>query len=367
MSLNIGIIGLPNVGKSTVFNALTDAQNAEVANYPFCTIQPNKAIVPVPDPRLDKLHELVGVKDKINATIEFVDIAGLVKGASHGEGLGNQFLGNIRDADAIIHVVRCFDDPNVVHITAQPEPRSDIEIVSLELILADLQQLDNKMERLERQVKGDRKVYGPLLDLALALQKHLQQGHPVRIYPGSASDVFKGFNREMRFLTAKPVIYVANVDEAALTEGNAYLDEVAVVAAQEGAEVITLCAKLEEELVDLSEEETAEYLLLAGVEESGLAQLIRKSYRLLNLISFFSMNQKEVRAWTIHDGWTAPQAAGVIHTDFEKGFIRAEVLAFDVFARYGSSGAAKAAGTLRIEGKEYIVKDGDVIYFRFNL
>lgn len=367
MSLNIGIIGLPNVGKSTVFNALTDAQNAEVANYPFCTIQPNKAIVPVPDQRLDKLHELVGVKDKINATIEFVDIAGLVKGASHGEGLGNQFLGNIRDADAIIHVVRCFDDPNVVHITAQPEPRSDIEIVSMELILADLQQLENKIERLERQVKGDKKVYGPLLDLALALQEHLQQGHPVRIYPGCTSDVFKGFNREMRFLTAKPVIYVANVDEAALTEGNAYLDEVAVVAAQEGAEVITLCAKLEEELVDLSEEETIEYLLLAGVEESGLAQLIRKSYRLLNLISFFSMNQKEVRAWTIHDGWTAPQAAGVIHTDFEKGFIRAEVLAFDVFARYGSSGAAKAAGALRIEGKEYIVKDGDVIYFRFNL
>ncbi len=367
MSLNIGIIGLPNVGKSTVFNALTDAQNAEVANYPFCTIQPNKAIVPVPDARLDKLHELVGVKDKINATIEFVDIAGLVKGASHGEGLGNQFLGNIRDADAIIHVVRCFDDPNVVHITAQPEPRIDIEIVSTELILADLQQLENKIERLERQIKGDKKVYGPLLDLALALQQHLEQGHPVRTYSGCASDLFKGFNREMRFLTAKPVIYVANVDEAALTKSNTYLDEVRAVAAQEGAEVITLCAKLEEELVDLSEEETAEYLLLAGVKESGLAQLIRKSYRLLNLISYFSMNQKEVRAWTIHDGWTAPQAAGVIHTDFEKGFIRAEVLAFDVFARYGSSGAAKAAGALRIEGKEYIVKDGDVIYFRFNL
>ncbi len=367
MSLNIGIIGLPNVGKSTVFNALTDAQNAEVANYPFCTIQPNKAIVPVPDTRLDKLHELVGVKNKINATIEFVDIAGLVKGASHGEGLGNQFLGNIRDADAIIHVVRCFDDPNVVHITAQPDPRVDIEIVSTELILADLQQLENKIERLERQIKGDRKVYGPLLDLALALREQLEQGYPVRTYSGSAADVFKGFNREMRFLTAKPVIYVANVDEAALTEGNDYLDEVSVVAEQEGAEVITLCAKLEEELVDLSEEETAEYLLLAGVAESGLAQLIRKSYRLLNLISFFSMNEKEVRAWTIHDGWTAPQAAGVIHTDFEKGFIRAEVLAYNVFVQYGSSGAAKAAGALRIEGKEYIVKDGDVIYFRFNL
>jgi GTP-binding protein YchF len=367
MSLNIGIIGLPNVGKSTVFNALTEAQNAEVANYPFCTIQPNKAIVPVPDARLDHLYELVGVPDKINATIEFVDIAGLVKGASQGEGLGNQFLGNIRDADAIVHVVRCFDNPNVVHISAQPDPRVDIEIVGMELILADLQQLENKIERLERQIKGDRNVYGPILELALALQEHLEQGYPVHTYSERDSNVFESFNRDMRFLTAKPVIYVANVDEAALSEGNAYLEEVHAVAGEEGAEVIILCASLEEELIDLSEEETIEYLLLSGVEESGLAQLIRKSYRLLNLISFFSMNENEVRAWTIQDGWTAPQAAGVIHTDFEKGFIRAEVLGYETFAQHGSSGAAKAAGVLRIEGKEYIVEDGDVIYFRFNL
>jgi len=367
MSLSIGIIGLPNVGKSTVFNALTEAQNAEVANYPFCTIQPNKAIVPVPDKRLDHLHELAGVPDKIYATIEFLDIAGLVKGASLGEGLGNQFLGNIRDADAIIHVVRCFDDPNVVHISAQPEPRVDIEIVSTELILADLQQLESKLERLERQIKGDRTVYGPILELATALRDHLERGNPVQSYPGRESDVFLNFDREMRFLTAKPVIYVANVDEEALSEGNAYLEEVRAVAAELGAEMITLCAELEQELVDLTDEEKQEYLLLSGVEERGLAQLIRKSYRLLNLISFFSMNENEVRAWTITDGWTAPQAAGTIHTDFEKGFIRAEVLGYETFAKHGSSGAARAAGALRIEGKEYIVEDGDVIYFRFNL
>jgi GTP-binding protein YchF len=367
MSLSIGIIGLPNVGKSTTFNALTEAQNAEVANYPFCTIQPNKAIVPIPDARLDRLHELIGVPAKIYATIEFVDIAGLVKGASQGEGLGNQFLGNIRDANAIVHVVRCFDNPNVVHISAQPEPQADIEIVSTELILADLQQLENKIERLERQIKGDKKVYGPILDLAVALRDHLERGNPVQTYSKRDSDVFESFNREMRFLTAKPVIYVANVDEAALSAGNAYVEDVRAVAAEQGAEVITLCAGLEEELVDLTEEEKFEYLLLSGVEESGLAQLIRKSYRLLNLISFFSMNEKEVRAWTIQDGWTAPQAAGVIHTDFEKGFIRAEVLGYETFVRHGSSGAAKAAGALRIEGKEYVVEDGDVIYFRFNL
>ncbi len=367
MSLSIGIIGLPNVGKSTVFNALTETQHAEVANYPFCTIQPNKAIVPVPDGRLDKLHELVGVADKIYATIDFVDIAGLVKGASQGEGLGNQFLGNIRDADAIVHVVRCFDDPNVVHISAQPEPRVDIDIVATELILADLQQLENKIERLERQIKGDRKVYGPLLDLSRTLQDHLQSGEPVQSFAGQESEVFIRFNKEMRFLTAKPVIFVANVDEEALTAGNAYLAEVCAVAAEQSAEVITLCASLEQELVDLPQDEKEEYLLISGVEEIGLAQLIRKSYHLLSLISFFSMNENEVRAWTIREGWTAPQAAGVIHTDFEKGFIRAEVLSFAAFAQHGSSTAAKAAGVLRIEGKEYIVEDGDVIYFRFNV
>ena len=367
MSLSIGIIGLPNVGKSTAFNALTETQNAEVANYPFCTIKPNKAIVPVPDARLDKLHKLAGVPEKIYATIQFVDIAGLVKGASQGEGLGNQFLSNIRDADAIIHVVRCFDDPNVVHISAQPEPGIDVEIVSTELILADLQQLEQKIERLQRQVKGDRKIYGPILELALALQDFLERGNLVHTYPEQDGEVFAQFNREMRFLTAKPVIYVANVDEASLTGDNTYVEQLRLLAVEQGAEVIKLCAKLEQELVDLSEEETQEYLLLSGVEESGLQQLIRKSYRLLNLISFFSMNDNEVRAWTIHEGWKAPQAAGVIHTDFEQGFIKAEVLSYESFVMHGSPVAAKAAGALRIEGRDYVVTDGDVIYFRFNV
>lgn len=367
MTLSIGIIGLPNVGKSTTFNALTAAQNAEVANYPFCTISPNKAIVPIPDKRLDHLHELAGVPNKIYATIEFVDIAGLVEGASRGEGLGNQFLGNIRDADAIIHVVRCFDDPNVVHINPQPQPRSDIEIVATELILADLQQLENKIEKLERQIKGDRKIYGPILDLALTLRAHLESGRPIKTYPHQANEVFQKFNKEMRFLTAKPVIFAANVDEDALAEDNDYVQEVNEVAAEQGAQVIRLCSKLEEELVDLPADEQEEYLLLAGIEERGLDQLIQKSTELLNLISFFTMNEKEVRAWTIPKGWKAPQAAGVIHTDFEKGFIRAEVLNYADFARYGSSAAARAAGALRIEGRDYVVEDGDVIYFRFNV
>mgnify|MGYP001822686530 CR=1 FL=1 len=367
MALSIGIMGLPNVGKSTVFNALTAAQNAEVANYPFCTIQPNKAIVPVPDARLDKLHQLVGVPEKIYATIEFVDIAGLVKGASKGEGLGNQFLGNIRDADALVHVIRCFDDPNVVHVSGQLEPRVDMEIVAMELILADLQQLDNKIERLKRQIKGDKKIYGPMLDLALILKDHLEREEPIKAYPDKNSEVFVNFNKEMRFLTAKPVIYLANVDEMALSKGNDCLTEVRAVAAEEGAEVITICASLEQELVDLPEEEKQEYLLLSGVAKNGLDQLIGKSYRLLNLISYFTMNENEVRSWTIPDGWTAPQAAGVIHTDFQKGFIRAEVISYEAFVRHGSITAARSTGALRIEGKDYVVKDGEVIYFRFNL
>jgi GTP-binding protein YchF len=366
MALNIGIIGLPNVGKSTTFNALTRAQNAEVANYPFCTIQPNKAIVAVPDARLDRLFELTGVPDKIYATIEFSDIAGLVKGASHGEGLGNQFLGNIRDADAIVHVVRCFEDPNVVHIRAKPEPREDIEIVNLELGLADLQQLEGKIERLESQVKGDRKTYGPILELANRLKNHLESGRMIAAYPDQ-DQTFINFNKEMRFLTAKPVIYAVNVDEESLANGSACIEEVQQIAAEQNAEVIVLSAEMEAELIGLSDEERQEYLDLVGVEESGLDQLISKSYGLLDLISYFTMNKNEVRAWTIHDGWTAPRAAGVIHTDFEKGFIRAEVVDFDTFANYGGTAEARAAGQLRVEGKEYVVQDGDVIYFRFNV
>jgi hypothetical protein len=337
-----------------------------VANYPFCTIEPNKAIVPLPDPRVDKLAELAGGRRTIYATVEFVDIAGLVEGASRGEGLGNQFLANIRDTEAIVHVVRCFEDENVVHVRPKPDPRADIETVNLELILADLQQLERKIERLSRQVKGDKKVQ-PVLDLAVTLQRHLNAGQPISLFPGQESDLFQSLNRDMRFLTAKPVIYVANVDDSDLAEDNQYVQAVRAVAAEQQAEVVKLSARFEEELVDMTDEERQEFLELAGVEESGLEKVIRRSFEVLGLITFFTMNEEQVRAWTIPQGSTAPQAAGVIHTDFERGFIRAEVIPYETFVQYGSSAAAKAAGAMQLEGKEYVVQDGDVIYFRFNV
>lgn len=367
MALTIGLVGLPNVGKSTTFNALTRAQNAQVANYPFCTIEPNRAIVPLPDERLHTLQRLLHVPEAIPATIEFVDIAGLVRGASHGEGLGNQFLGQIRNADAILHVVRCFDDPNVVHISEKPSPRDDVEIVQTELLLADLQQLERKLEKLERQVKADRRTFGPQLDMAQALAAHLEAGRPIARFEGQDEEAFQGLAQEMRFLSAKPVIYVANVDEASLELGNIYLQELEVLAAEEGITVVTLCARLEEELAGLDEAEQRDYLALAGVDESGLDQIIRRGYELLNLISYFTFNEREVRAWTIEKGWTAPHAAGVIHTDFERGFIRAEVIPYETFVAYGSSTAVRAAGKMQVEGRDYVVQDGDVIYFRFNV
>ncbi|MCA9935398.1 MAG: redox-regulated ATPase YchF [Ardenticatenaceae bacterium] len=366
MSLNIGIVGLPNVGKSTTFNALTKEQNAQVANYPFCTIQPNKAIVPVPDGRIHQLAHMVEVERAIPATIEFMDIAGLVKGASQGEGLGNQFLGNIRDADALIHVVRCFDDPNVVHVSPNPDPRADIEIINTELALADLQQLERKIEKLESQAKGDKKLR-PVLEMARALQDYLGAGLPAPQFEQWADPMCQALNQEMRFLTAKPVIYAANVDEAGLETDNGYVQAARAVAAEQGAQIIKLCARLEEEMAGLTDEERHEYLALSGVAESGLEKIIRTGYGLLGLISYFTFNAEEVRAWTIRAGWTAPQAAGVIHTDFEKGFIRAEVVPFAVFAEYGGWTAVKSAGLLHIEGREYVVQDGDVIYFRFNV
>lgn len=366
MALSIGIIGLPNVGKSTVFNALTGAQNAQVANYPFCTIQPNRAIIQVPDVRVEKLVELVQVPNTIHATIEFVDIAGLVKGASTGEGLGNQFLGNIRDTSAIVHVVRCFDDPNVVHVSGALDPRTDIEIINLELVLADLEQLERKIERLNSQVKGDKKIR-PVLELAESLQSYLQSGRPVSLYSHQENELFIELDQEMRFLTSKPVIFAVNVDETGLAEENECVQVVREVAAGQGAQVVILCAKLEEEMVDMTEDEQREFLELAGAKESGLEQVVRKGFDALELISFFTKNEKEVRAWNIPRGMTAPKAAGVIHTDFEKGFIRAEVVPFDTFAKYGSDAAVKAEGLMHLEGKEYVVQDGDVIYFRFNV
>lgn len=366
MALSIGIIGLPNVGKSTVFNALTGAQNAQVANYPFCTIKPNRAVVQVPDGRVEKLIELVEVPNAIHTTIEFLDIAGLVKGASAGEGLGNQFLGNIRDTSAIVHVVRCFDDPNVVHVSGALDPRGDIEIVNLELVLADLQQLERKIERLSTQAKSDKNIR-PLLGLAESLKAHLQSGRPAALFPDQDNELFMTLRQEMRFLTSKPVIFAVNVDETGLAEGNDCVGRVREVAAEVGAQVVVLCAKLEEEMVDMSEAEQREFLELAGAEESGLEQVIRKGFEALGLISFFTKNENEVRAWNIPRGTTAPKAAGVIHTDFETGFIRAEVVPFDTFARYGSDTAVKAEGLMRLEGKDYVVQDGDVIYFRFNV
>ena len=366
MALSIGIVGLPNVGKSTTFNALTKAQNAQAANYPFCTIEPNKAVVAVPDPRVDKLAVLAKSEKIIYATVEFVDIAGLVKGASQGEGLGNQFLANIRETAAIVHVVRCFDDENVIHVSGDISPRDDIDVINLELILADLQQIDTKLSKLERQAKHDKALQAQA-ELAVQLKALLEQGKPIIAYSDITSETFQALNREMRFLTAKPIIYVANVNEDDLLEDNAYVQTVRAIAAEQGAEVVKLCARLEEEMAGLSDEERAEFLHSLGVEESGLEQVIHKGYKALGLISYFTAGPKEVRAWTVPIGAKAPQAAGVIHGDFERGFIRAETIAYDAYVRLGSEAAVKAAGEMRVEGKEYVVQDGDVMHFRFNV
>ena len=308
MPLSIGIVGLPNVGKSTTFNALTKAQNAAAANYPFCTIEPNKAIVTVPDPRVDKLTELAKPEKTIYATVEFVDIAGLVKGASQGEGLGNQFLANIRDTSAIVHVVRCFDDENVIHVANAIDPLSDIDVINLELILADLQQLENKAEKLKRQANHDKTLAAQAV-LAGELKALLERGLPVLAWPDRNSDTFREFNQEMRFLTAKPIIYVANVDEAHLAEDNDYVRTVRKIAAEQNAEVVKLCAKLEEEMAGLTDAERDEFLHSMDVAEGGLDQVIHKGYQLLGLMSYFTAGPKEVRAWTIPIGWRAGSSA----------------------------------------------------------
>ena len=366
MALGIGIVGLPNVGKSTAFNALTKEQLALAANYPFATIEPNRAVVAVPDPRVDKLAALVKPEKTIHTTVEFIDIAGLVKGASQGEGLGNQFLANIRETAAIVHIVRCFDDDNVVHVSAHPDPRSDIEVINTELMLADLQQLERKIEKLAREVKGDRRL-AHVQEVALALQEQLGRGVPVAAYPDTESEAFHALNKEMRFLTGKKVIYVANVDEDDLATDNAYVEVVRAMAAEQNAEFVKLCAKLEQDMAGLSDEERHEYLAALGVSETGLEQVIHKGYHALGLISFFTTGPKEVRAWTVHRGAKAPEAAGVVHTDFERGFIRAEVISYDTYIRLGTETAVKAAGEMRVEGRDYVVQDGDVMHFRFNV
>ncbi len=366
MGLSVGIVGLPNVGKSTTFNALTKAQNAEAQNYPFCTIEPNKAVVPVPDPRLGELAKIVNPERVLHSTIDFVDIAGLVRGASKGEGLGNQFLSNIRETDMILHMVRCFDDGNVTHVEGSVDPIRDIEIIESELIFADIQQLEKKIERLKKQLKADKKA-APLLAVAEELKAHLEELKPVRTFEKYDDEHFQALNKELRFLSAKPVIFGANVDEDGMLEDNDYVKAVKKYAQEVGADVIKLCAKLEEELVGLDDEEAKELLNEMGVEESGLDKIIRTAFERLGLISYFTAGVKEVRSWTIKKGWTAPKAAGVIHNDFEKGFIRAEVIAYEDFIKYGGEQGAKEAGKMRLEGKDYIVQDGDVMHFRFNV
>jgi GTP-binding protein YchF len=366
MGLGVGIVGLPNVGKSTTFNALTKAQNAEAQNYPFCTIEPNKAIVPVPDKRLDELAKIV-IPNKIQySTIDFVDIAGLVRGASKGEGLGNQFLSNIREVEVILHMVRCFEDGNVTHVEGDVDPIRDIEIIETELIYADITQCEKKIEKLKKQSKGSKEA-AAMLVVAEALMKHLEELQPVKTFEDKENELFLQMDKELRFLSNKDVIYGANMDEDSLMDGtNEYVERLKEHAASVNADVITLCAKIEEELVGMDDDEAKELLTDLGVEESGLEQIIHKAFDKLGLQSYFTAGKIEVRAWTIRKNTKAPQAAAVIHNDFEKGFIKAEVISYNDFVTLGGEAKCKEAGKLRLEGKDYIVQDGDVMHFRFN-
>lgn len=366
MGLSVGIVGLPNVGKSSTFNALTKTQNAESANYPFCTIEPNKAIVNVPDRRLDALAQIVNPERILHSVVEFVDIAGLIKGASKGEGLGNQFLANIKECEVILQVVRCFEDDNITHVNDKIDPLNDIETIELELILADIATLDKRIDRLQKALKSSKDAKN-LLECALNLKTHLEELKPAKTFPLNTSEAFLELDKELRFLSHKKMIYVANVGEEDLNNLNEHAKKVKDYAKDQNSEFVALCAKLEEEMVSMSGDEVKEFLQSLGVEESGLEKTIRLSFKELGLINYFTAGVKEVRSWTIKKGSSAPVAAGVIHKDFEKGFIRAETISYDDFIAYKGEAGAKEKGALRIEGKDYIVQDGDVLHFRFNV
>lgn len=366
MALKCGIVGLPNVGKSTLFNCLSNAK-AQAANFPFCTIEPNVGTITVPDERLTALADLIIPQRIVPTTIEIVDIAGLVKGASKGEGLGNKFLANIRETDAIIHVLRCFDDPNVVHVDGSVDPVRDKEIIDIELQLKDLESVEQRISKVQRAANSGDTAAKKIYDYLIRIKTALESGKSARTVPPANEDEEK-LNKELQLLTSKPVLYLCNVEESSVVSGNKHVERVREAVKDENAEVLVIGAAIESDIAELETyEERQMFLSDLGLDEPGVSKLIKAAYRLLNLQTYFTAGEKEVRAWTIHKGDTAPQAAGVIHTDFEKGFIRAEVIRFNDFVQYKSEAAVKEAGKLSVEGKEYVVQDGDVMHFRFNV